>query len=319
MFNYPYQTRPCEKHLLGEIVTSLQQAFINGELVEVKSSKDIQIEGLYQVPPYLKSIPHFGHPIEIKTSDRTIIVIDTRAFTRADRNNNTLKIAIPGEYEQLSLYGRLTIAWNNGLQSDMSALGDIVPRVFTNLMSQNIVRRLGLNPQDQQYLSVLSAYYYFCLCQSQMTLNEHELLRMATRIARATNINGTDVLRILSQLNPDRGNDTPTIVNIEQFVNAIKLVGASPRLDSLNIGLLYSAIGTAWFGANASEYVAVSLEYPPLFITLIYRALVDRSYHNATLTRFVELSNRRDAGNEFTRNLVNFLEHNQSTGVMTHA
>lgn len=319
MFNYPYQTRPCEKHPIGDIVTGLQEAFINGDLVEVKTNKDRPIEGLYQVPPYLKSIPHFGHPMWVKTSDRTIVVIDTRAFTRADRSDNSLKVAIPGEYDQLSMYGRLSMAWNQDMYSDLCSISDLVPRVFMNLISQNIVRRLGLNPQDQQYLSVLSTYYYFCLCQQQDKLNEQELLRMATRISRVTSISGQDVLRVLSQLNPHQNNETAVIANIEQFVDAIKQVGDSARLNSLNVGLLYSAIGTAWFGANAAEYVAASLEYPPLFITLVYRALVDRGYRNTTLSRFVELSNKRDMGSEFIRNLSNFLENTAPSGVMAHA
>ena len=88
----------------------------------------------------------------------------------------------------------------------------------------------------------------------------------------------------------------------------MKDTGTSPRLASLNAGFLVTAIGGVWFGANARENVAVSLEYPPLFITLVYKALMDRSYHSTMLSRFVEISNRRDAGKDFTRNLANFLE-----------
>jgi hypothetical protein len=308
MFNLPYETRAASGHVLGDVVSALQQAFINNELAVVRSSKDVPIEGLYQVPPYLKAIPPFGHPIQIQTSDKTILVIDTRAFTREDRANNALKVTIPGEYEQLYLYGRLTQAWLNNHQSDLSAVGEIVPRVFANLISQNIVRRLGLNPQDQQALTVVSTYYYFCLFMHDQSIAEQQLLKVAARISQVTSITGTDVLRILKYFDADASGQYKVLQNLEDFVEGLKGTGTSPRLSTLNVGFVITAIGGVWFGANARENVAVSLEYPPLFITLVYKALMDRSYHGTMLSRFVEISNRRDAGKDFTRNLANFLE-----------
>jgi hypothetical protein len=307
MFLLPYQTTPCSAYVLTGIVSALQHAAIDGQLVAAQTGKNVPIEGLFVVPPYVKAVAPFAHPLRIEVSGKSMLVLDARAFTREDRINDQLRITNPNEYEFLTLRGRLTQAWTQGYESDLQSVGVIVPQVYTRLISEGIVRRLGLNPMDQQYLAVVTAFYYACLFTDEASLQEHDVAKYAARISRITNINTIAVLQILDQL---KGEDQELRVlsNIESLVEAIRKVGSSPRLEALNAGLLIQAVGGVWFGANAREMVAVSLEYPPYFIALIYMALTDRTFHGAPLSKLVEQLNKRDAGKDFVRNLANFLE-----------
>ena len=307
MFLLPYQTTPCAAYVLTGIVSALQHAAIDGQLVAAQTGKNVPIEGLFVVPPYVKSVAPFAHPLHIEVSGKPMLVIDARAFTREDRINDQLRIANPNEYEFLVLRGRLTHAWLNGYASDLQSVGLIVPQVYTRLISEAIVRRLGLNPMDQQYLAVIVAYYYACLFTDENSLQENDVAKYAARISRITNINTVTVLQILDQL---KGTDHElrVLTDITSLVEAIRTVGSSPRLEALNAGLLVQAVGGVWFGASAREIVAVGLEYPPNFIALIYMALTDRTFHGAPLTKLVEACNKRDAGKDFVRNLANFLE-----------
>lgn len=307
MFQLPYQTTPCTGYVLTGIVAALQHAAIDGQLVAAHTGKNVPVEGLFVVPPYLKSAAPFAHPIRIEASGKPLLVLDARAFTREDRVNTELRITNPNEYEFLVLRGRLVQAWLDGYAADLQSVGLIVPQTYTRLISEAIVRRLGLSAMDQQYLAALTAFYYACQFTDQQTLDETETAKYAARISRITNINTVAVLQILDQL---KGNDPHlrVLTNLDSFIGAIRTVGSSPRLEALNVGLLVQAVGGVWFGASAREIVAVSLEYPPYFIALIYAALTDRTFHGAPLSKLVEQLNKRDAGKDFVRNLANFLE-----------
>lgn len=162
MFKFPYETTSTASHVLSGTVSALQHAAVEGQLVAARTGKGVPIEGLYVVPPYLKQVPPFAHPLQIEVSGRQMMVLDARAFTREDRmNNNELKVTNPNEYELLLLRGRLAMGWLD-YAADMQSLGVIVPQVYARLISEAIVRRLGLGPMDQQYLAILTTYYYSC-------------------------------------------------------------------------------------------------------------------------------------------------------------
>ncbi len=313
MFLLPYQTTPCQAYVLSGIVTALQHAAIDGQLTAARTGKNVPIEGLFEVPPYVKAVAPFGHPLLIDVNGRQMMVLDTRAFVRYDAVNHRTVVTTPSEYEFLLLRGRLSELWRHGqVVRDLFALNNIVPLVYSRLLAESIVRRLALNPMDQQGLMILSCYYYFCQFQNTERLMENQVVRMATKIATITRINAQTVLETLDKLKLEDGS-YKAIGNIDDFVKTLQSVLTSPRLQLLNVGLLYASIGGVWFGANARENVAISLEYPPYFIALAYAALTDRSYHGALFTKLVEQCNRHNAGTDFVRSLANLLE------MMTHA
>lgn len=307
MFQTPYDTTPCDSYdqALIQIRRALGQAMTNNELVIANTLEGEACDGLWMVPPYLKSVPQFGHPLMLEHFGKRYVVIDARPFIRQSQTGE-IKVASSTEYRFLLTRGLLMQAWLAGEQADMVNVGDIAPKVFSRFLSEGIVRRLGLSPSDQLRLTVLSAFFYFCQFSPQLAYGEDDQVKLAQRISRLTTINVERVLEVFHILVDEE--TLPAIGNMSDYCEAARRVCESPRLQSLDLRLLYATVGGGWFGANARENVAVALEYPPTFLAMVYMALTDRSYHKAFFTQLVEQVDRSGLGKTFVMRLTTFLE-----------
>lgn len=311
MFNYPYDTTAGSAYVLKDIVSALQHAAIDGQLLTAHTGKNIPIEGLFEVPPYLKSVGQFAHPLAFERGGKTQIAIDTRPFTRLDRDGHTVHTSAPSDRAFAILRGRLTQAWTQHRYADMAVLGDIAPTVFFRLLSEGIVRRLGLSPMDQQGLVVLACYFYFGQFEQRTELTERDVLKFAQRISRLSAINVERVLQVLDGLivETDDGPKTyPVLQNLDAFVKACQKTSSNPRMQTLNTGLLMASVVGGWYGPAAREVMAIGLEYPPIWIALVYTALQDRSFNGAQFTKLVQQCDKRDMGKQFAFNVAAFLE-----------
>ena len=299
MFKYPYETTPCSSYQLKEIVSSLQRAIVNGELGTAKTLKNVPVEGLREVPPYSKAIQPFSHPISFDHLGKQEFVIDTRPFTTATRDLE-VKISNATEYQFMVLRGRLTMSWvKDGPQAFLN-MGDLPARVFTRLLSEGIVRRMGLTPMDQMSLAIVTAYYFFCQFAPE-DKEQGQVLRTAARIARITAAPVDKVLATIEEL--------PYLNNVVEYCNILEQVVGTPRLNKFSAGMLYSIVGGSWFGAASREVVAVALEYPPYLYAMLYMALNDRGYHSSYFTKLTESVNKGSAGKDFSYSLAHYLEN----------
>lgn len=300
MFKYPYETTPCSSYQLKEIVSSLQHAVVNGELGTAKTLKNTPVEGLREVPPYLKAVPPFSHPLAFDHFGKQQLVIDVRPFVSQLRSDNSIRITNPGEYQFMVLRGMLTQGWARGDQSDFATFGDIAPRVFIRLLSEGIMRRLSLSPMNQQDLAIVTGYYFFCMFKSDDHFEDREVLKIAARISRITAINVEKILQVIEPLS--------VLKNVHDYCNTIKVAIDSPRTQDINPGMLYAIVGGAWFGAAAREIMAVAIEYPPYLYALIYLSVNDRGFRNAYFSKLVEAVAKGNSGKDFSNNLVAYLE-----------
>lgn len=259
------------------------------------------MEDVREVPPYLKAIAPFSHPLNVETRTGSFIAIDTRPFTRQNREG-VISITSPTEYQFMVLRGFLTKLWARGGQSEFLTIGEIVPKVFIRLLSENIVRRMGLTPMDQQKLVIVTGLFYFSLFTDEDEFSEQDRLRIATRIGRSALIPVDRVLEVIEGL--------PVLKTVFDYCETVKKVVQTPRLEQFNPGLLYASLGGVWFGAAAREVVAVSIEYPPTFIAMVYMALTDRTYHSAMFTKLVHSVEKNNSGRDFLVNLRGYLEAN---------
>lgn len=299
MFMHPYETTPCSSYVLKDIVSALQHALANGELRPAKTLKNHVVEDIYEVPPYGKAVPPFSHPISFSHHKGTAWALDTRAFVRELRTGDQ-KIVNPTEYQFLLLRGMMTKRWAEGESSEFLSVADLPARVFIRLLSEGIVRRLGLSPMDQQTLVVVTGFYFFSTFYPEVKFEEDELLKIATRITRLTAVPVTRVLEILDPL--------PKPKDVYDYCNLLKTAVGSSRLDKFTPGLLYAIVGGCWYGAAAREVVAVSLEYPPTFFAMLYMALTDRSYRTAYFTKMVISVDKGGAGKSFLTAMTRYLE-----------
>jgi hypothetical protein len=305
MFLTPYQTTACSATLgLPNIQSALQRAEIHGDLAPATTLKGAVLEGVYIVPPYVKDIKPFTMPLMFEGSKGSAVAVDVRGFLRST-GERTFKITEGGEYEGAILRAALTRAWINGSANDMRRWNDISARVFMRLLCETIVRKLNLSSLDQQSVYVACGLFYFTNFIDAEKLGEgsesDEKDRIAVAVARMTRINPQRVAELLAE-----SDSLPT--NLDKFCDTLRQIVKNPRLEKIDAAVIMTFMGGFWYGGTARQVMAVGLEYPPVWLTLIYQALTDRTFNGSQLTKMVEAENRNNAGAQFIRDVGDYLE-----------
>lgn len=301
MFKTPYDTTPCADYVLSEIKKELAIASIEGELRVPVTESDLSVRGVMIIPPSVKHVPPFAHPmlVESNSGRSEQLVVDTRGMTRESREGQ-LSVSSRIDYNLLLLRALLTRQWMDHSPLDLLACGTLPLTVYSRWVSENICRRLPLNPGEQMMVTVVAGWFYLCLFREEAEIDEQLKLKMSSQISRATYVGTDRVLEITDNL--DKMN------SVLDFIRGLKNVVQNSALEKLSHGLLYTFVGGSWFGANARETVAVALEHPPTFMALVHVALQDRSWRKTGLGTIVLNSDKGDIGKSFTYNLLSLLK-----------
>lgn len=301
MFKNTYETTACTAYPLREITSALLRAKINGELKPVITRKDYRLKDILHVTPYSRAIPPFHHPIEIEdTKGKKLIVIDQRPNMALTRDGDP-KITQSSDFEFMSLRAALDSLWRNGYREDLQLLGEVPFRSYSRLLSENIVRRLGLPAEAQQQIAALTGYFYQCLFLDVKELSEDDKLRMAVRIRNYLGIPVEVTSPLIMPL--------PVLTDLDSFCEAVKEVIPNPRVQKLNPAFMISISSGVWFGPSAREVVAASLEYPPAFLAIVYTALNDNTMHKAQMSKLVESVAKANTASVFTAGMKSYLEN----------
>jgi hypothetical protein len=82
--------------------------------------------------------------------------------------------------------------------------------------------------------------------------------------------------------------------------------------------MLITLTGQSWFGLNAKEILAIALEHPPTWTTIVHHALQERTYRNSVIAklaeRYIKGSNRTDFINAMALFQDNYLEVSHTNG-----
>lgn len=302
MFLTPYKTTACSSYDVKSIQEALKRAEIHGDLAPAVTLKGSVLKGVYIVPPYVKDIKPFSMPLEFEGQHGLSVAVDVRGVTKAV-GETQYKIISGAEFEGAVLRGALTRAWiaDDGA-SAMRRFNDIAARVFIRLLSESLVRRLGMTAHDQQAVVVTCGlFYYSNFINAGGSLDPMEKERIAVAVSRLTRISPQTVADLLA-------GDVPAISDLDSFCDALRFVVKNPRLEKVDAAFVMTLMGGLWFGGNARQVVAVALEYPPVWLALIFQALTDRGFHGAQLTKMVELENRNNSGAMFIRDVGSYLE-----------
>jgi len=305
MFKNPYDTTPCSAYVLKDIVTALQAALVDGQLLGLQTEKAGAHPGVFEVPPYSKAVPPFTQVVHFDHFGKPVYVINTSAFLRENRGGGVI-VANTGEHEAAVLRALLTKVWAERGSSEFQAMAELPARVFIRLVSEAVARRLALNPGDQQIVVALIGFYFFSLFTDQ-PWDEGGLYKLAGRIARASMVPADVCIRILEALRSEKDQLLHPCQTIDDLVRVLQQGCPNPRMSTINVGLIYAAVGGVWFGAASREHVAVGLEFPPTWFALIYLAFTDRTYHGAPLAKYVQSCDKGPLGSDFAKNLIAML------------
>jgi hypothetical protein len=299
MFTEPYNTSLLKHYPVEKLTHQLETNFIQDALraVELVSREGEQpLDALYEVLPGNSSVDLMEAPKLFETRHGTKIAIDSRANVRVDREGKVVPVA-PSDYKFAKREAILTYLWATQGTVSFSQLGVLPIRVYARWVSGALVHRLALDPLEEMRINILAAFFYLCNFSTE-PLSEGQQLGVSSLIARALLYPVDKVVPVISAAGH--------IEDLKDLIQKIKTSeGASPRLESASVALLYTLLNGSWFGARKSNIVGSALEYPPTFLTMLLSAYTDRSYHSS---RFADLAIRADK-HQLSREFTLALNH----------
>lgn len=233
-------------------------------------------------------IPSFAHPILLNTKDGLKTVVDVRHFCRADRNSSEVIIKNVPEYELAVHRGILNQIFATTPPRELLVRNSLPMSVFSSWITDNLAKRLSLGLLEQFKIRILAAYYYCCLFTDEEYFSDLEKDKLVGMISRGLHTSYRDTEDVLVGIGP--------IQNLEEFTQALIDHVDSPRLKGLKPAIVIAVVMSTWFGANAREMLAVALEHPPTWISIVYTACTSKIYKNTAIAKTAE----RNAGRNFS-------------------
>lgn len=314
-----YETTACAGFVISKISNAVEDAMVGGNLGTTKNNSNVrEVNRTASVTP----IPTFFHPIAVKapkgwydapvpdgehfdrldpSSEKQVIVVDVRSAGKYDEAAYEFRVRNQYEYDFIALYGELNHYWLNDNARLLGSVSHLPVSLYARWMSENISRRFGLNPQDQLSIAILAAFFYLGQFTNDEEPDMRDLQRICGMISKSVFVNGEAILNVIDKRH--------YIKNIDEFCEVVKEVTGNVRLNDLNKGLLFSILGSTWYGTNAKELAAVAVEFPPAWILMTYTSYVDRSFKNTGLAKMSVRDKKADI-DSFIKSLVTLLRHN---------
>lgn len=305
MFVSPYDTTACRGYSLQEICASLAKALVINEIgVEPVLTDGVGTDIIVVTPLRFQSvvIKPFSHPIHFKTADgETKIAIDARSMV-SQRQDRTVQPSLRARNEFAMLLSRAVLqkCWDNGNYSDIRNISPVPHQLYQRWVAEVVSRQYNLAPDVQAKIACIAAHFYSCQFKadgSDVNRTMHE-----ANLSRVTGIGTAFIKEALDGVE--------YLGNLTDFCTAVRERNWSVRLESFTPGIMIQLLAGSWMGQHTRETVAVALEHPPTFTSLVYEAINDRGGRKTRLGDILHRSyNKGDNFAVFSTNYRRCLDH----------
>ena len=275
-----------------KLIEQLEVAFIHGDLKPVAYSGTYPSPHVLEILPNVEGIDALVAPLLITTRQGQKVVFDARA-SRSINREGELGFRSASDYNFTKTEAALIWLWAEGNYDAFKQAGPLAIKIYARWIGRSLARLIALDGLNEIYLIILSGYYYM----TQMIpeeLNDMRKFAVMGYLARALGVELDLVQRCLQTVN--RINDGIELIDTMKRVGSEQQVGYYVRLESLNPLLVYNKLVGGWYGANARTITGAAIEYVPTFLTMLYTAFEDHSYHSSPFTKMVLETDRRHEG-----------------------
>lgn len=276
MMMTPQETLILRNRAYDKILSGLQRALAIQQLRPLHDSNGTivaVVEG--------DEVPAFTLPIQFyDVTGRGYYAVDLRKGNREYDivDDGSLKPRLLTETNFLINTALAQKCWRENLNYFNTVYYDSA-RVYAYWLGMKVAKRLALGPLQQNELICYFAYYYLTRVYKQEVLHQMEYDQLVYKIAQLLGLSGNEVVTILEpmarQIYPD----------LEAFCVEISKVNPNPKLAKFNRVLVQGLMIGSWLGINGRELVAVATEYPPVFMTMLYRAINERSFKDTDIAQ----------------------------------
>lgn len=282
MFDLPYQTTFCTKLYknLDTLGSKIRLGGLELSYPEMFNTAKKSFKGLVFVTPYEEhsDIPAFTQYINIGNAEMPKLLIDGRQYLREDRSTGHLKSIAENDWLLQSTRMTLNLKLLSEGSSFFMGLGDLPARVFGRWISGILTSKYQLPIESQICALVVSTYYYCAMINPELKQAGSEAREMlVTRVSQITGAVPDMVFDILEDLGP--------LGNVEDLCNALSENTRQQRTGTIKYQDLIMLLSSSWFGINARENVAISLEHLPTFVAMVYMGLVSSSHKKTVIAQ----------------------------------
>lgn len=295
MFLNPYDTTPCNayRNKLPSIIGQLERIHLLGGFGLEKIPND----GGYMLTPNDPTVPPFAHPLPISSNNRFEYVIDVRPFTRLDSERNVV-ISSRLDHKVSIERNIIQTRWYTEGSKSIFSLGNFQVKAFGTWLANSLRMRFALDPDAIIKTQIAASYYYICISDDTTAkeYDEESIFRIAQLLGSIWHVSPDDIISYIGE---------PRVLqNVQDLINIIVKITDSKRLERFNQVELYQIIGGSWFGGgNPRELIAIALEHPPTFVTLIYNAMTEKGYQKSMLGQMLGRSDRDNDAKAFMYNV----------------
>lgn len=293
----PYDTTACRHYPLGDLQRSLAAAMSLGILYS-----DYELFGDLAVVTTIKNsahkIPPFSHPVQFEdVRGNKRYAIDSRAFT-STRTDGSAKLVVRNQADFDLLVSRAILqkAWDAEHYNDIRNISPITASVFTRWISETLAKQYMLQPDVQLQITLITAFFFICQFIPKELFDADNTLKHANAISRITGVE----LKLCEKAI----DGAPHLEDLKDYCDFIVDQKYSVRLDKLAPAMVIAYMASSWLGPQSRELIAVALEHPVTFTTLIHSAISERGFQK---TRLGDLLLRSfDKGDNFKQFVKNF-------------
>lgn len=234
-------------------------------------------ENVFCVDHSVMSIPPFSYPYTLKTNYGTwVTVYDKRPFVN---KNNVVVNQAENTMMKLTAYLQQDVV--NGNVNILRACRFLVVRAFIKALSNALVRRAGMNMEEETVLNALLAYYWVCISENHLTSNLHFV---ADNLARETlNIQSAS-LYIEDYVEPMTG--------LNDLLKEIKSHPLLFKLHKMDLKDFLSVISKLAFSSVGSHIISAAAESPCLMTALVYTIINNNIFAKTNIGMVID--QRRD-------------------------
>ncbi|QQV92082.1 virion structural protein [Klebsiella phage vB_KpM_FBKp24] len=293
MFKHSFETSAGSSVFPSSLPGKLLIAKAEGALTPVNRFKGLL--AAIEKSPQLESIPIFRHPFAQDVQGVPYTYIDLRPYRNVLTLNSDGSVDFNNEGSAGIVFRRavLEMAWAEGNTDAFYFNIDVPLAIFAKWLTGLLKNKLNLNEMTSEKVKAITAYYYYCLHCAEADFNERRHEVFCIKISRILNI---PFQKLDVWLRP-----VGYMANLDDYCKALAEFGESLSLKRMDKRILWTLTSTSWFGSSeVREWLAVALEYPPMFIAMIYSSCAgEKQYRKAWLTQLIDREGRGLKSDEF--------------------
>lgn len=301
VFKSPYQTAAGSGYKVDSIIEALQEAYLHGWLHDGQKEYGAHIQIVGGGPSVDEKISTFFHPINFEADGKQMVAVDVRATGKFEMAADRFvpRLNARSDYDSIIMRGLLQDLWVNQGPETLRNFSTLPMGLFANWIAEICAKRLGLDTREQYTIMILAAIYYQNLFWDKDKADSSDKQFLVSTITRGLSLKAADVHDMVEMF--------PIIKDLGDFCETCQKANESPRLKQLNKGIISQIAGGYWYGNNAREIVAVALEHPPTWLTLIYQAITDKGMQKSGLSDILKRPSWKRQHDQYVRQVTSLV------------